>query len=135
MLQVRYMYRKINVGTRSLEESKRYYMSFILLQQIHLPGTTNIPSKKGTTQKRSTVQCTPSHLPSHLHTHTFHVYWPNTTAEREKVTDNFAIQSRLNKSMLPRARSNALSSVHLLLLTQFQKHLLVAHDLTTTPCQ
>ena len=36
------MYRKINVGTRSLEESKRYYMSFILLQQIHLPGTTNI---------------------------------------------------------------------------------------------
>ena len=128
MLQVRYMYRKINVGTRNLEESKRYYMSFILLQQIHLPGTTNIKRA----QLRKGV---PYSVPSHLHTKTFHVSWPNTTAEREKVTDNFAIQSRLNKSMLPRARSNALSSVHLLLLTQFQKHLLVAHDLTTTPCQ
>ena len=127
-VQVRYMYRKINVGTRSLEESKRYYMSFILLQQIHLPGTTNIKRA----QLRKGV---PYSVPSHLHTKTFHVSWPNTTAEREKVTDNFAIQSRLNKSMLPRARSNALSSVHLLLLTQFQKHLLVAHDLTTTPCQ
>ena len=122
------MYRNINVGTRSLEESKRYYMSFILLQQIHLPGTTNIKRA----QLRKGV---PYSVPSHLHTKTFHVSWPNTTAEREKVTDNFAIQSRLNKSMLPRARSNALSSVHLLLLTQFQKHLLVAHDLTTTPCQ
>lgn len=122
------MYRNINVGTRSLEESKRYYMSFILLQQIHLPGTTNIKRA----QLRKGV---PYSVPSHLHTKTFHVSWPNTTAEREKATDNFAIQSRLNKSMLPRARSNALSSVHLLLLTQFQKHLLVAHDLTTTPCQ
>jgi hypothetical protein len=130
-VQVRYMYRKINVGTRSLEESKRYYMSFILLQQIHLPGTTNIPSKKGTTFRKGV----PYSVPSHSHLHTFHVSWPNTTAESQKLTDNFAIQSRLNKSMLPRARSNALSSVHLLLLTQFQKHLLVAHDLTTTPCQ
>lgn len=63
------MYRKINVGTRSLEESKRYYMSFILLQQIHLPGTTNIPSKKGTTFRKGVpypVQCTFTFTPSHV---------------------------------------------------------------------